>query len=152
MLSQVGEAFLQFDLDLLASGQQLLPRRHVMRLREHRVARNPADDLTGQGIEVGNRFDFIVEQLDADGVALRLGRENVDHVAPHPIGTLRQVELIAGVLHLGEAPQDRALVDTIAPREMQHHAEIRLGIAETVDRRDRCNDDGIRSLDQCLGR
>ena len=38
----------------------------------------------------------------------------IDNIAAHPVRALRQVELIALVLQLGEAPQDRALVDAIA--------------------------------------
>ncbi len=35
---------------------------------------------------------------------------------------------------------------------MQNHAEIRLGISEAIDRRDRRDDDRVPALEQCLGR
>src|ERR1019366_8945765 len=58
---------------------------------------------------------------------------------------------VARVLHVGQPPQQLALVETIAARHVQHHAEVCLGVAETVNRRDRRDDDGIRPLEQRLG-
>ena len=104
------------------------------------------------GSKYDSDLDLVIEQLDAHGIPLRLRREDVDDVAAHPVVALRQVELVARVLHLGQAPQDRALVDAFAAIEVQHHAEIRLGIAQTVDRRDGGDDDRVRSFDQGLGR
>ena len=63
-----------------------------------------------------------------------------------------QVELVARVLHVGQAAQQLALVDALAAHQVQHHAEVRLGIAEAVDRRHRRDDDRVAALEQRLGR
>ena len=71
-------------------------------------------------------------------------------LAELPVGdpAREALELVALVLHIREAPEDLALVDPFAPRKMQHHFEIRARIAEAVDRGNRRNDDGVRSLEQ----
>ncbi len=92
-----------------------------------------------------------MRSLDACRLALGLGGEDVDHVAAHPVAALGEVELVASVLHVGEAPQQLALVDPLAAHEVQHHAEIRLRVAEAVDRRDRRDDDRVRAFEQRLG-
>ena len=75
----------EIDADLIDGREQRLARRHVVRLRIDRHARRALRDLAGQRIEVADLLDLVVEELDAHGVALRLGREDVDDVAAHAI-------------------------------------------------------------------
>ena len=139
------QPLVQLVANLIDRGDQPIARRHVVRRREHRVARHLALDLAGQRIEQHQRIDLVVEQLDAQRLALGLRREDVDHVAAHAIRALREIELVALVLHVRQAPQDLALIDAVAARQMQHHRQIRLRIAEAVDRRHRRDDDRIRA-------
>jgi hypothetical protein len=80
---------------------------------EYGEARHLALDLARERIEQHERIDFVVEQLDAQRRA-RFGREDIDHVAANPVSTLREVELVALVLHVSEAPQQLALIHPIA--------------------------------------
>ncbi len=118
LLAEIVQSILELDFYLVYRRQQRLSRRHVVRLREDRQARHAAHDLPGQRIEIGERFDLVVEQLEPHGVALGFCREDIDDIATHPVIALRQVELIALVLHLGQAAQDRALIDTITARQV----------------------------------
>ena len=58
---------------------------------------------------------------------------------------------LARVLQLREPVDDIALVDPVAPVEVQHHLQVRLRVAEPVDGRHRGDDDGVPALEQCLG-
>ena len=118
-----------------------------MRFRIDRRARRALRDLARQRIEVADLLDLVVEQLDAHGVLLRLGGKDVDDVAAHAIGAAREIERIARVLQLRQAAQQVALVQRRAAREMQHHAVVRLGIAEAVDRRHRRDDHDVAALE-----
>ena len=150
--AKLGQARAKLHLDLVDGLQQPLARRHVVRGREHREARHLAQHLAGQRVEEGERLDLLVEELHAHRVAFRLRREDVHHVAAHAERALAQVQLVPRVLHVGEAPQQLALVHAVPAHEVQHHLEVGLGIAEAVDRRDGGDDDGIGPLEQGLGR
>jgi hypothetical protein len=110
-----------------------------------------AQHFARQRIEPRERLDLVVEQLDAHRLALGFRREDVDDVAPHPVRALRQVELVARVLHVGEAAQQLALVEPVAAHQVQHHAEVRLRVAEAVNCGHRRHDDRVRPLEQRLG-
>ena len=124
--AQFREPPAQLHLDLVDRAQQPLARRHVVRRREHREPRHLAQHLAGQRIEERERLDLLVEELDAHRLALRLRREDVDDVAAHAERALAQVQFVARVLHVGEAPQQLALVHAVAAHQVQHHLEVGL--------------------------
>ncbi len=150
--AQLDQPLPQLLADLVDRRVDPLARRHVVRRRKHGVARELAQDLARQRVEQRQRLDLVVEELHANGFALGLRGKDVDDVAAHAIRALRQVELVARVLHVGEPAQELALVEAVAAIEVQHHAEIRLRIAQAVDRGDRGDDDRVRPLEQRLGR
>jgi len=115
------QALGELGLDLVERVQQALARGHVVGLGIDRQARDLTLDLPRQRVEIGQRLDLVVEELDADGPVVGLGRVDVDDIAAHAVGPTLELELIALVLHLRELAQDRALVDGIAALEMQHH-------------------------------
>ena len=123
-----------------------------MRRRKHGEARDLPQHLAGQRIEERERLDLLVEELHAHGIALRLRREDVDDVAAHAERALAQVQFVPRVLHVGEAPQQLALVHAVAAHEVQDHLEVGLRVAEAVDRGNRRDDDRIRPLEQRLRR
>ena len=122
-----------------------------MSARIHRKTRHLARDRARQWIEQREGVDRIVEQLHAHRFALGFRREDVDDVAADTVGALCQIELVAGVLHLRQAPQQLALVDSITAHQVQDHRQIGLWIAEAVDRGNRGDNDGVRTLEQRLG-
>jgi hypothetical protein len=115
-------------------------------------ARQLADHLAGQRVEGGDVFHFVVEQLDADGFQVRLGRIHIDHVTAHAKGRAGEIHLVAGVLQVGQAPQQRALVELVAAVDVQHHLQIGFRAAQAIDARHRGDDDGVLALQQGLGR
>ncbi len=114
--------------------------------------RHFAGDRPGERIEQRYRVDGVIEQLDPHRLALGLGRKDVDDIPAHAVGALGQIQLVARVLHVGEAPQQLALLEAVAALQVQHHGEVGLGIAQPVDRGHGRDDDRIRTLQQRLGR
>src|ERR1700721_2740348 len=76
---------------------------------------------TSSRIEAADRGDRVVKEFDAHSLALGFRWENIDHVAAYAIGSLCQVQLVARVLHLRQAPQELALVLPIATHEVENH-------------------------------
>ena len=151
VLSQVRQALAQLVLDVIKDAQNAFPRRHVVGLGKHREARHPVDDLAGEGIECREVLDFIVEQLHPHRQRLRLRREDVHHVAPHPVGAALKGHVVARVLQFRQPREDVALVHPIAPVEVQHHAQVGLRVAQAVDGRDGSDDQGVAPLKERLG-
>ncbi len=98
------------------------------------TARHLARDRAGERIEQRQRVDGVVEQLDTDRFPLGLRREDVDDVAANTIRTLREIHLVARVLHVREPAEQLALIHLVAAHEVQHHRVIGARIAEAVDR------------------
>ena len=140
----------QFFLDRLDGLQHPLARRDVVALGIDREPWHAARDLPGQGIEMTQVLDFVVEEFDAHRVLLRLRRVHVDDLAAHPVRPAVQLDLVPRVLHLGEAPEDEPLVDGLAPDQVQDHPVVRHRIAEAVDRGHGGHDDAVAVLQQRL--
>ena len=107
-------------------------------------------DLAGERIEEGKGLDLVVEELDAHRIALRLRRVDVDDLATHAVGAPVQLDLVAVVLQLGEAPQDEALIHDVAPHQVQHHRVVGLGLPQPVDRGHGRDDERVVALEQRL--
>ncbi|MNF63337.1 hypothetical protein D3C84_450360 [compost metagenome] len=131
--------------------QNGLARRGVVGLGVDGVAHHGLLDGTGQGIELGEPLHLLVEQLHPQCQLVRFGRVDVDHLPPHPEGAAAKRHVVAGVLQLGEAAQYVPLVDHIPHLEMQHHAEVGLGVPQTIDGRYRGDDHHVAPLQQRLG-
>src|SRR3546814_6865478 len=72
----------------------------------------------------GQLLDLAVEQLHPQRLGIRLGRMHVDHLAAHAVGAAPQLGVVTGVLHLGQAADQLALVDALAAHHVQHHLEV----------------------------
>ena len=98
-------------------------------------------------------LDLVVEQRDADRVLGVLGREDVDHVAAHAERAAAELDVVALVLHLGQALDRVALRDLVALAQVQDHAVVLGRVADAVDRRHRRDDHARRGRSSsALGR
>ncbi|MNB83352.1 hypothetical protein D3C75_301880 [compost metagenome] len=143
---QLLAASLELFLDVIDGAQYGLPRRGVVGLGVDGVAHHSLLYGTGQGIELGEALHLLVKQLHPQGQLVRFGRVDVDHLPPHPEGATLEGHVVAGVLQFGEAAQDIPLVDHIPDLEMQHHAEVGLGVPQTIDGRYRGDDHHVSPL------
>ena len=92
-----------------------------MGLGEDGVARHLAEHLPSQGVKEGQAFNFIVEELHSEPFPIAFRRVDINHVTANPIGAPGEVEVVPGVLHIGQAPKQRTLLHAIAAIEVQHH-------------------------------
>src|SRR5690606_2582631 len=97
------------------------------------------------------RVDGVVEQLYAQRFALGLRREDIDDITADPVRALREIQLVARVLHVCQPAQELALVHAVPAHQVQHHGKVRTRIAEAVDGGDGRYDDGVRPFEQGLG-
>ena len=146
------EAIDQLFPDRLDGLHNPFARGDIVALGIHRQARHAAHDLSGQRVEPAQVLDLVVEELDAHRILLGLCRIHVDDLAANAVRAAVQLDLVSRVLQLREAPEDEALVDGVAPHQMQHHLVVGGRIAEAVDRRDGGHDDAVAVLQQRLGR
>ena len=123
-----------------------------MCLGVNRDARDAAAHFARQGIEVANFLDFVVEELDADRFALGLGGKHVENVASDAERALPQFRLVAGVLQIRQAPQQLALIDPVAPHQVQDHLEVGIRIAQAVNRGNGGHHDRVLAFHERLGR
>ena len=141
----------QFIANLIDRRMHSFPGRHVVRGGIDGEARHLAHHFAGERIKKAQTLDPVVEQLHPHRFALGFRRKNIDDIAAHPIGTLLQINFVAGVLHVGQAPQQFALIENVAARHVQYHAQVRVRITQTVNGGDSRHDDRVRPLQQRLG-
>ena len=148
---QLHQTLLEFHGDEVDRGEQRLSRRDVVCLRVDGDTGQRTQNGAGERIEHGDLLDRVVEQLDAQRLLVGFRGEHIDDVATHPVGTAMEVDVVAGVLQLGQPPEEMTLIEQVAAIQMQHHLQVRAGISEAIDRRDGRNHDDIAALEQCLG-
>ena len=141
----------QLHLDPVDSGQHLAAPRDVVRRREHGEARELLLQMPGERIEDLQRLDLVVEKRYPDGIFRAFRRKDVEHVAAHAEHAALELDVVARVLHLGEALDRIALRDLLALLQVQDHAVILGRIADAVDGGDRGHDDAIGTLEDGLG-
>ena len=113
-----------------------------MRRREQHQPVELLDDLAGERVDRRDALHLVAEERDAHA-ALLVGGEHLDGVAPHPELVAGEVEVVALVLQLDEAGEDRALLALLPHVEDQALPGVLLGAAEAVDRRHRRHDDHV---------
>ena len=96
----------------------------LSRVDEHlRLARQ---DLTRDGIDVRDLFDLVAEKLDANRERF-IGGIEFDHVPTHTKGPPLKVDVIARVLNVGKAPQQRVAFAFVSHANSHHGGLIVLG-------------------------
>ena len=132
----------QLGLDALDGALHGLVGGDVVRRREQHQLVELLDDLAGERVDRRDALHLVAEQRDAHAPLL-VGGEHLDGVAPHPELVAGEVVVVALVLQLDEAGEDRALLALLPHVEDQALARVLLGAAEAVDRRHRRHDDDV---------
>ena len=123
----------QLDFDLFDRVEHLVPPGHVVARRKNREAAQLLSDVTRQRIEELQRFDFVVEEREADRVVGVLGRKDVEHVAVHAERTPTEIRVVALILHLGKALDGLTLGEPVTLPQVKDHAVVFGRITDTVD-------------------
>ena len=72
-----------------------------------------------------------------------MGGEELDRISPHAKTTALKGQIIARILKLNNLLHQCALVNFLTPREIYRHFRIGFHRADTVNARDRGDDDTI---------
>src|SRR5262249_59093021 len=105
---------------------------HVVRRGEQHEAVELLGDLARDGIDRAHALDLVAEELNAYPPLLVCG-EHLDRVAPHPELVPDKSLVVALVLQLHEATQDRPLVPLLPNIEDEALLLVHLGRTEPVD-------------------
>ncbi len=103
--------------------------------------------LAGQRVEGDDLLDGVAEQRDPVGAVL-VGRVDFEHIAAHPERPRREVDVIAGVLNLHQTAQHGLAPDFTADVDFEDRVRPRLGIARSVNARDRGDDNHVLAREQ----
>ena len=76
--------------------------------------------MAADGIDLTDAVDFVAEELDAQGVLLLAGGDDLHHIAPHPEGTTVELDVVAFILDIDQVPQQLFPVDLHAGPQRDH--------------------------------
>ncbi len=116
------------------------------------VALNDGLDVAGERVEQRQALHLFIKQLNAQCNIVRFRREDIDNLAAHAERTALERLIVTGVLQLRQTAQNRTLIDNHPLRQVQHHLEVEIRVAEAVDGRYRRDHHHITTLQQRLGR
>ena len=125
---------------------ELLGRGHVVARRVDVRLGLPAEHGSPQRVDLADRLHGVAEQLDAQRLALLVGREHLHDVAADPEGPAVEVVVVPLVLDGHELAHDLVPVDLLSLGERQVHALVGLGRADAVDAGDGRHDDHVPAL------
>ena len=142
VLFEPGEALGELHLDPFHGRPQSLSCRHVVRCRvDERLGQLP-DDLSGHRVHLEQSIDLVTEVLDSQD-RLLVGGHDLEGVAPDAESAPGEVDLVALVLDVHEAPH-RILEGVLDPlHDAQQLSLVLLRRPEPVDRGHRGHDDDV---------
>ena len=147
--AEILHPFLQLRLDILRGLRHALRRDHIVGRREDGHMIQTGLDLSGQRVDLCNAVDLIPEEFNADGLILRPGCDQFDHIAPHAEGPAVKIHVIALVLDLDQLFDDLVPVPDHARPQRNDHVLIINGAAQAIDAGNRRHNDHIPPLGKC---
>jgi hypothetical protein len=148
---ELGEPLGKFFLDGGDRVRHPLGTGHIVGGREDAQRVDLADHVAGQRMQVVQRLDLVTEVFDADGQFL-VGRDDLDGVAPHPKRATSERQVVAGVLHVDQQPEQTVAGYLAADLQLDGAVEVGLRCAQAVDARHRRHHYDIASRQQRRGR
>ena len=142
---------LHVPLDLVHGGHELGLARGVVGGGEDSRVVLAAQDLAGEGVDLGDLLDLVPEEADPDGPALVAHGEDVQRVPPDPEGAPLEIEIVPLELDVHQLSHDLLPAHLHAGPQGQRQVQILLRIPESVDTAHRRHDDHVLSLVQGAG-
>ena len=145
---QICEALPKVALDLLQTALQLVPGDGVMGGRKDHYMVHVAQHPAGDDFHLGDALDLVAEELHAHGVFLGRGRNDLHHIAADVEGSALGFEVVAAVLNLHQAAQQRLLLHDFALPEGDGQIFVFLRTSQAVDAADGGDDDHVPAFGQ----
>ena len=111
------------------------------------MVQNPSG-VPCHGIDFTDAVDFIAEELDADGLILRIYRENLNAVAPDAELVAFKGEVVPFISDFCQLSQQIVKVPLLSGAQGDDHVGIIDGVAKAVDAADRRHHYHIAALEQ----
>ena len=106
----------------------------------------------GDDIDLAYPVDLVAEELDADGLVVRVGREYLDRIAAHAEHVALEGDIVSLVAYLYELAQQLVEGARLPRAQGYDHAFVVDRVAEAVDARHRGDDDHVAALEKAGGR
>ena len=90
----------------------------------------PAERHAGQGIDAADAVHLVPEELDAHHILIRVNRPYLDRVAAHAEAVALEGDVVALVLDVDEAADERIAADFHARTQRNDHALVVDRVAE----------------------
>ena len=107
--------------------------------------------MPGQRVKFRQFLDLVTKHRHPPGAIFGVGRENFQHIAPHPKGATGKGGIVAGILQLHQALHNIVAVNLVPDRNALRHFQVRFHRANTINARYRCHDDTIIALQNGTG-
>ena len=152
LVAQLVEPLPQLVADAAHRLLHALLAGHVMARRIDGRHVGAPQHLAAHRVDLADRLDRVVEELDAQRRAIFVGRKDLDDVAAHAESAAVKIVVAALVLDVDELAQHLIAIERHALFQINHQLEISLRRAEAVDARHAGDDQRVAPLEQRLGR
>ena len=136
------ESLAQLDLDRGDGPLDRVVARHVVGRRVDDAVLHLVAHLAGQDVEGDDPLDGVAEELDPQRDLL-VGGVYLDGVAARPEGAAHQVHVVAVVLQVDQAAQERPLLVLLADGDRDDAVAVLRGRPQAVDARHRRHHDHV---------
>ena len=123
-----------------------------MARREDRDVSELAQRHAGQRIDAADAVDLVAEELDAHHILIRVYRPDLDRVAAHAEAIALEGDVVALILDVDQAADERIAPELHARTQRNDHALVVDRVAERIDARHRGHDDNVAALGERGGR
>src|SRR5438093_1700546 len=137
----------ELDLDVLDRFQKLLARRDEVPGRVDVDLVALCKHLSGERVELRDPLDVVAKELDAHRELL-IGRLDLERVPSDPELPAHEVGVRPLILDVDEMPKDRVAPNALALVQPDRHRAVLDRRSESVDARDRGDDDHVAPLEQ----
>ena len=111
--------------------------------REEGVGLDAVDDCASQGVDGGDAFDFVTEELDADGGFVEVGGMNFDDIAANSELTAAKSDVVALEEEVDQFFQEFVTSDFLADPDGEHGVFVVIGTSQTIDAGNGGHDDDV---------
>ena len=125
---------------------------YVMTRRIDRCLVDPPKHLSPDRIDLADRFDGFVEELDPQCRTVLVGGKHFDDVTAHAKSATMKIIVAALILDIHQLAQHLVAIDDRTLFEVHHHFKIGFRRSETVNARHAGDDERIAPFKQRFGR
>ena len=152
LLAEQGKAFLQLLTDIVAGAFEVVLRGHEVAGRIQDGLAHLGQHVAGERVDLAHGVDVVTEEFQPQGPFVVIGRDDLQHVAPHPEGAAVEIVVVALVMHFHQPADERIHGEALADLHGNDHLGVVFRRTEAVDAGDRSHDDDVTPRQQGMCR